>query len=137
GVVDDATLDEESFVAGHAVEAAFNADDSVIHVTGSVARGQTATLTYTVTVNPNGERSDDLVANFLLPAAEEPPQDPTVDPLCEPADPQRDDCTLTPIGSIDTSRAVSADTDPVSAGTVLTYTLTFANNSRAAAHVDH
>ncbi len=44
-----------------------------ISVTGSVPVGATSTVTYTVTVRPDGQRGDNVATNFLLPPGEDPP----------------------------------------------------------------
>ncbi len=108
-----------------------------ISVTGSVDPGETASVSYEVVVRADGERGDDLAANFLMVNdPENPPVVPEV-PTCQPADAELPDCTSTPIGRILMSKAVSASTDPVGEGTVLTYTLTFENQGEANAVVDH
>ncbi|MFB8893433.1 DUF7927 domain-containing protein [Microbacterium plantarum] len=103
-----------------------------ISITGSVPAGETYTVTYQVTVKPDGQRGDDIAANFLLNPGEQPP----TAPVCQPADTERPDCTVTPIGRLLTSKSVSADTDPVGTGTVLTYTLTFDNQGQGPIEVD-
>lgn len=107
-------------------------DDAVITIAGPVPAGETFTVTYQVTVRGDGERGDDLAANFLLTPGETPP----VDPVCQPSDAQRPDCTLTPVGRLAVGKAVSASSDPVVAGTVLTYTLTFDNQGQGPVAVD-
>lgn len=103
-----------------------------ISVSGSVPAGKTYAVTYQVTVKPDGERGDDIAANFLLAPDEKPP----TDPVCRPEDKERPDCTVTPIGRLLTSKAVSASQTPVVAGTVLTYTLTFDNEGEGPVEVD-
>ena len=112
-------------------------DGDRITITGSVPPGETSTVSYQVTVRPDGERGDDVAANFLVP---NDPDDPPVappDPVCRPDDVDRPDCTVTPIGRLLVGKAVSADTAPVGTGTVLTYTLTFDNQGAGPARVDH
>lgn len=108
-------------------------DGNRISITGDVPAGETYTVTYQVTVKADGERGDDIAANFLLAPDEEPP----TDPVCQPEDTERPDCTVTPIGMLLTGKTVSADTDPVGVGTVLTYTLTFDNQGEGPIDVDH
>src|SRR5690606_11724701 len=98
-------------------------DGNRISITGSVPGSETYTVTYQVTIKADGERGDDTAANFLLAPDEEPPTDPE----CEPTDEQFPDCTTTPIAAVEYSKSVSADSDPVVAGTVLTYTVTVQN----------
>nr|WP_246301387.1 LPXTG cell wall anchor domain-containing protein [Microbacterium immunditiarum] len=108
-------------------------DGNRISITGEVPAGETYTVTYQVTAKADGERGDDIAANFLLNSDEEPP----TDPVCQPEDGERPDCTVTPIGRLLTGKSVSADTDPVDVGTVLTYTLTFDNQGQGPIDVDH
>lgn len=64
-------------------------------ITGELAAGQVVTVRYTVVVNAEGERGNDVAANFLVPSGEEPPavcdpdsrlctEHPTVTPTPEP-----------------------------------------------------
>lgn len=72
-------------------------DGNRMAVTGTVAAGKTATVTYEVTVLPDGKRGDDTAVNFLvLNDRENPPVTPT-DPVCEAAEGKRPSCTTTPI----------------------------------------
>ncbi|WP_260405841.1 DUF11 domain-containing protein [Microbacterium sp. G2-8] len=96
-------------------------DGNRIAVTGDVPAGETYTVVYEVTVKADGERGDDLAANFLF---EGPPPETPPEPVCEPTDSELPDCTLTPIAAVEYSKQVEASTDPVEAGTVLTYTIT-------------
>lgn len=107
-------------------------DGNRIAITGSVPAGETYTVTYQVTVKADGQRGDDIAANFLLNPDEAPP----TAPVCQPDDNERPDCTVTPIGMLLTGKSVSADTDPVGTGTVLTYTLTFDNQGQGPIDVD-
>lgn len=94
-------------------------DGERLTVTGDVPAGGQATVTYQVVVNPDGERGDDIVTNFLL--------DPGIpvpgSPQCTPTDPVMPDCTQTLIAAHTVTKNVEASTDPVTAGTVLTYTI--------------
>ncbi|MGK9221337.1 CshA/CshB family fibrillar adhesin-related protein [Microbacterium sp. SA156] len=108
-------------------------DGDTIAITGEVAPRSVETVMYTVTVKADGERGDDIAANFLLPAGEEPPTEPT----CQPADGEHPDCTVTPIGRLLTGKAVEASSDPIVTGTELTYTLTFDNQGEGPATVAH
>ena len=107
-------------------------DGAVVTIAGPVPAGETFTVSYQVTVRGDGERGDDLAANFLLVPGEAPP----VDPVCQPSDAERPDCTLTPVGQLAVGKAVSASSDPVVEGTVLTYTLTFDNQGQGPVAVD-
>ena len=108
-------------------------DGDRIAITGNVPAGETFTVTYAVTVRADADRGDDIAANFLLDPDEAPP----VDPVCQPTDEERPECTVTPIGRLLTAKSVSADTDPVDVGTILTYTLTFDNQGAGPIQVDH
>jgi fimbrial isopeptide formation D2 family protein/uncharacterized repeat protein (TIGR01451 family) len=112
-------------------------DGETITINGSLEPGQSATVVYTVTVKADGARGDDTASNFLVKNDDPstPPTPPT-DPVCQPTDAEEPDCTTTPIGRLDTSKAVSASSDPIEAGTKLAYTLTFDNQSGAAVEVD-
>lgn len=112
-------------------------DGHRIAITGEVPAGETRTVTYQVTIRADGERNDDIAANFLLLNDPEDPPTPPDTPVCQPEDPERPDCTTTPIGRLTTGKTVSADTDPVGAGTVLTYTLTFDNQGEGPITVEH
>ncbi|MFD5601281.1 DUF6923 family protein [Leucobacter sp. NPDC058333] len=105
----------------------------VISIGGEVPAGETYSVTYQVTVRADGERGDDIAANFLLPEG----QDPPATPVCQPTNSERPDCTVTPIGRLLTGKSVSADTNPIDVGTVLTYTLTFDNQGEGPVDVDH
>lgn len=93
GVLDDATVvTEPSSADGLAVSRSGN----VISISGEVAAGATSTVTYTVKVNADGARGDNLATNFLLDDGETPPDGGE----CDPADPDRPNCTSTPIGRL-------------------------------------
>jgi fimbrial isopeptide formation D2 family protein/uncharacterized repeat protein (TIGR01451 family) len=111
-------------------------DGETITITGSLEPGQSATVVYTVTVKADDLRGDDTASNFLVPNDPTDPPTPPTDPVCQPTDSEEPDCTVTPIGRLDTSKAVSASSDPIEAGTKLAYTLTFDNQSDAAVEVD-
>ncbi|GAB3598316.1 CshA/CshB family fibrillar adhesin-related protein [Microbacterium tumbae] len=129
-VIDDADVTTEPTSADGLTA---SRDGNRISITGEVPAGETRTVAYQVTVRADGERGDDIAANFLLAPDEEPP----TDPVCQPEDGERPDCTVTPIGMLLTGKSVSADTDPVDVGTVLTYTLTFDNQGEGPIVVDH
>ncbi|MGI6878388.1 CshA/CshB family fibrillar adhesin-related protein [Microbacterium sp. gxy059] len=106
-------------------------DGDEIRITGSVPAGGTVSVTYTVTVRGDGERGDDVATNFLLPAGEEPP----ADGVCEPSDERFPECTSTPIAAFSAEKSVSASSDPVVEGTVLTYEITVRGTGSATAEV--
>ncbi|MET8700039.1 SpaA isopeptide-forming pilin-related protein [Kitasatospora sp. NPDC004723] len=133
-VIDDADITTEPTSSDGLTVAR---DGNRITITGEVPAGKTHKVTYQVTVKADGERGDDIAANFLLPDdPKNPPVTPTY-PVCQPDDVERPDCTVTPIGRLLTGKTVSADTTPVGTGTVLTYTLTFDNQGGAPSAVDH
>ncbi|MFD6178432.1 hypothetical protein ACFWE7_15480, partial [Isoptericola sp. NPDC060282] len=131
GVLDDAELVEGSLAVDPddaGVDAAFDADASQIAVSGSVPAGSTVTVTYEVTVLPDGERGDNSLANFLLDPGQDPPEE------CAPDDP---DCTVNPVPELVDGKSVDPESGTaVSAGQSLTYTLTFENTGTAPATVD-
>jgi fimbrial isopeptide formation D2 family protein/uncharacterized repeat protein (TIGR01451 family) len=129
-VTDDADVTAEPASADGLV---VSRDGNRIAIAGEVPAGETFTVTYQVTVRADGERGDDIAANFLLDPDEVPP----TEPVCQPSDAERPDCTVTPIGMLLTGKSVSADTDPIDVGTVLTYTLTFDNQGEGPISVDH
>jgi uncharacterized repeat protein (TIGR01451 family) len=144
GVVDVDAIDflthvlDDADVTGEPISAALTAtrNGEIIRITGSLAAGESATVTYTVTVREDDQRGDDTASNFLVPNDPEEPPTPPTTPVCQPSDLEEPDCTVTPIGRLDTSKAVSASSDPIESGTTLTYTLTFDNQSEAAVTVD-
>src|SRR5699024_8984056 len=71
GVLDDADLTTEPLPSTDALIAS-EIDDARFTVTGTLAAGESATVSYTVTVRPDGERGDDRLENFLVPTGEEP-----------------------------------------------------------------
>ncbi|WP_309127131.1 GEVED domain-containing protein [Microbacterium sp.] len=137
-VLDDATVT----AAPAASDAALTVSEIVdgrFSVTGTLAAGQEVTVTYTVTVNADGERGDDQLGNFLVGAGEEPPTE------CAPTDGERPDCTINYVSNV----VVSKSADPASGTAIdhdqnVEYTLTFRNvgtNAGAAAvpvdYTDH
>jgi fimbrial isopeptide formation D2 family protein/uncharacterized repeat protein (TIGR01451 family) len=103
-----------------------------IAITGSLEAGASTTVTYTVTLKADGARGDDIAANFLL----DPEDTPPTEPVCQPTDAEEPDCTITPIGQLETSKSVEASSDPIVAGTTLTYTLSFMNDTATDVSVD-
>ncbi|MEJ1089228.1 hypothetical protein WDU99_12975 [Microbacterium sp. Mu-80] len=128
-VTDDAEVSTEP-AAESGLQAVRTGD--AIAITGSVPAGETRTVTYQVTVLPDSERGDDVAANFLLEQGQVPP----AQPVCEPTDDQRPDCTTTPIAAVTYAKAVVASSDPVEEGTTLTYTVTVRSTGAATTQVD-
>jgi large repetitive protein len=119
-VLDDATVTSEPVAsAGLTVVR----DGEQISVAGSVPVGQTSTVTYTVTVLPDGERGDSVATNFLLPPGTTPPPGGA----CDPTDPDAPNCTSTPITGVTYTKTVEASETPVRTGTELRYTILVTN----------
>lgn len=98
--------------------------DGRFTVSGTLESGQNATVTYQVTVKPDGQRGDDSLANFLLDLGQEPPTNAE----CVPVDGQKPDCTVSYVSNL----VVVKSSDPASgtkveSGQSVTYTLTFTN----------
>ncbi|MGO3884669.1 MAG: DUF6923 family protein [Mycetocola sp.] len=111
-------------------------DGDRIHVTGTLDAGASATVSYTVTIKPDGERGDDIAANFLIPDTGDTPPEPPTSPECEPAEGETPLCTTTPIGAIEYEKTVSANSDPVGTGTVLEYVVEIRSTGTATMPVD-
>jgi fimbrial isopeptide formation D2 family protein/LPXTG-motif cell wall-anchored protein len=126
-LVDDATVIGEVSTSDAALTAEQEAADR-IRVTGTLAAGQTVTVTYQVTVNSDGERGDDVVDNFLVPTGQTPPQE------CVSTNAL---CTTNPVPRVVSSKSVDpVSGTPVVAGQELTYTLTFTNEGKGTGSVD-
>lgn len=119
-VLDDADVTTEP-TASEGLRA--SRDGARISIVGSVPVGQTLTVTYTVTVRPNGDRGDSIASNFLL----RPGQTPPADGVCEPTEAEPPSCTTTPITGISYAKSVQASETPARAGTELTYTIVARN----------
>lgn len=117
-VLDDARLTAGPTVAGTGaagVTATVGAD-RVLLVSGSLRAGESATVSYTVEVEPNGERNDSVLTNVLVPS----------EPSCLPGQ-----CTSTlPVKSFTVKKSVDRTT--VIPGGVLEYTITLTNTGQAA-----
>ena len=126
-VLDDATVT----VAPASSDAALTVSeiaDGRFNVAGSLEPGQLVTVTYTVTVNADGERGDDRLGNFVVDAGEEPPAE------CVPTDDERPDCTVNHVSNVVVSKSADpASGTAVNPGQNVTYTLTFENVSTNAA----
>ncbi len=131
--VDDATVADQPTASDPALTATPFGPDHRSAVTGTLAAGQTVTVTYVLKID-DLDQGDSILANFL-----QKPTDPApTSPDCQPADAQLPDCTSNPIGDL----AVSKTVDPqnfsqVEPGDTLTYTLTFYNTGKGAYPVDY
>ncbi|WP_345216493.1 hypothetical protein [Georgenia halophila] len=107
--------------------------DGRFTVDGSVPAGESYTVTYVVEVLPDGERGDDVLANFVFPE-DEVPDDPPDPQDCADDDPL---CTYNPVPEIVDSKSVDPESGTtVQAGQELTYTLTFSNTGAGEGEVD-
>ena len=99
-------------------------------MTGTVAAGATATVTFSVRVN-TPDTGDHQLDNFVVPTGHDAAGD-----MCA-GDPAT--CTTHPVPALVVTKSASpASTTPVTEGQVITYTLTFANTAgRAPATVNH
>lgn len=134
-VLDDATVTGAPTSSDPALSVSAIAEGR-FNVSGTLAPGQVVTVTYTVTVNPDGERGDDRLGNFLVDRDAPPPVE------CVPTDQQRPDCTISHVSNVVVSKAANPKSGAeVSQGQQVAYTLTFENvstNSDAAdAPVDY
>ena len=127
GLLDDADLVAGSLSADAPLTAAMVGSDG-FSVTGTLAAGESKTVTYTVTVKADADRvaanADNTVLNFVVPGTT-PPVDPP-----EVCDPATQLCTTHPVQVPGFTVAKTAD--PVSgtnvaAGQTITYTVTGAN----------
>lgn len=128
GVLDDASFLPDSLTADTGLTVAGPSDDA-LRITGSVPAGKTLTVRYQVEVLADGERGDNVLANFLLPPGiTEPPV------TCEVEDPS---CTTNPVPEISYVKEVTASDDPIVAGkSTLSYTVTITNTGAATGKVD-
>ncbi|MGM1018770.1 MAG: hypothetical protein ACQEW8_14645, partial [Actinomycetota bacterium] len=130
-VTDDAVVSVEP-VAGDGLSVSHVGD--VIEIAGEVPVDTTATVVYSVTVLPDGERGDNLVANYLLEGDGQVPGEP----VCQPEDTERPNCTVTPVSELVVSKSVDPESgETVVVGDELTYTLAFENVGAAPVAVDY
>ena len=101
--------------------------DDEIRITGTIQPGQTITVTYQVTINPDGERGNNRARNVLTPDA----------PLCLTAADCPPPVTVHLIGELDAWKTVDpASGMAVQPGQVVTFTLHFENTGQADVAVD-
>jgi fimbrial isopeptide formation D2 family protein len=134
-VLDDATMTSDPVSSDPALSLS-PIDDGRFTVSGTLTPGQHVTVTYTVTVNADGERGDDRLGNALVPTGTDP------DPECAPIDPDRPDCTVNNVSAVVASKSADpASGSEVGQGQRVTYTLSFenvsANPDAAAAPIDY
>jgi fimbrial isopeptide formation D2 family protein/uncharacterized repeat protein (TIGR01451 family) len=132
-VLDDATVVRQPKASDDSLEVS-ELKGTRYSITGTVAAGETVTVTYRVRVKDSKDLGDKRLANFLLDPGEDPPSDPT----CEEGDTE---CTSNPVGDLVVTKSVDPkDGSTVKAGQRLTYTLSFRNTGEGAvkvAQVDH
>ncbi|MFH8200446.1 isopeptide-forming domain-containing fimbrial protein, partial [Rhodococcus erythropolis] len=130
GLLDDADLVAGSLSADAPLTAAMVGTDG-FSVTGTLAAGETKTVTYTVTVKADADRvaanADNTVLNFVVPGTT-PPVDPP-----EVCDPATQLCTTHPVqvpGFTVAKTADPASGTNVAAGQTITYTVTGSNTGK-------
>lgn len=133
-VLDDATMTKVPVSSDAALVVSEVAADNRFTIAGSVKPGASVTVAYTVTVKAEGDRGDDILANFLLKRTDPP----ITTPDCTPTAGEEPDCTTNPVGNL----AVTKSVDPSSGTTVvpgqqLDYTLTFINTGKGTSMVDY
>lgn len=122
-VLDDATLTGPAVSSDVALTVSALVGDRIT-VTGTLVPDQVATVTYSVTVNPDGQRGDDQLGNAIVDAGEDPPVE------CEPTDPARPDCTVNYVSSVVVSKSANPESGTaLRDGQRVVYTLTFENVS--------
>ncbi|WP_309103353.1 hypothetical protein [Microbacterium sp.] len=127
GILDDATITAAPTASNAALTVSGIADGR-FSVDGTLAPDQVVTVSYSVMVNANGERGDNVLSNFVVPGGELPPEECLEDSVL---------CTEHPVSEI----VVDKSADPESGSTVLpgdvvTYTITFENVGAVSADVD-
>ena len=128
-VLDDATVTSAPALATGSGLTVGAISGGTFPITGTVAAGASATVTYEVTVN-TPDTGDHQLDNFVVQSGTPVP------PNCLPTDP---DCTTNPVPDLVVTKSVNpASTTAVAEGQVLTYTLTFDNSGgKAPAAVDY
>ncbi len=123
GVLDDASMTTQPAASTNDLVASEVANGSFT-VQGSVPAGQMVTVTYRVTVKPDGQRGDNTLANFVVPAGVDPPT------TCATGS---STCTVNYIAELVIRKSVDpADGSSVAAGSTLAYTVTFDNSGGTA-----
>jgi len=129
-VLDDADVTVQPTASDDALTVS-KIEDGRFSITGELAPGESAMVTYTVTVKAAADMGDTVLGNFLLDPDEDTPEDPTV---CEPGD---EDCTTNLVPRLEDSKTVNPETGTeVEPGQELTYTLEFESTGSAPVDVD-
>jgi uncharacterized repeat protein (TIGR01451 family) len=132
--VDDAAVSSQPVSSDSALTVTPFGSDHRAHITGTLAAGQTVTVTYKLTVNAAGKLGDSILANFILKPGDPPPSSPD----CTPTDAQLPDCTSHPIGTLQVAKTVAPKNfSQVQPGDTLSYTLSFHNVGKGATKVDY
>lgn len=106
--------------------------DDKFSIGGTLAAGATATVTYSVTVNDEGERGNNSAANFIVAQGETPPTS------CQPVGGENADCTITLLPNVTSVKSADPKSgSTVVAGQVVTYTLGFTNKGEAEGAVNY
>ncbi|MFT4136924.1 hypothetical protein [Microbacterium sp.] len=127
GVLDDAELTGDLVVSPAGALTATVGDDAIA-VTGSLAVGDTVTVTYEATVLPDGERGDNAIGNLVAWSDD-------IEPECGVNGAV---CTDNPVGEISPTKSVNpASGTRVATDSTLTYTLAFENIGTGTAELDY
>ncbi|MDQ2797342.1 MAG: DUF11 domain-containing protein, partial [Actinomycetota bacterium] len=119
-VLDDASVTAAPALASGVGLTVGTVTGGTFRITGSVAAGTTATVSYSVIVN-SPDTGDHSLVNFVVPTGTTPPT------TCLTADPT---CTVNPVPNLVVTKVVNpSSTTPVHQGQTLTYTLTFDNTT--------
>lgn len=116
GVLDDATLTTAPAASDDALTVS-SVTDGRFTVDGTLTAGQAVTVTYSATVNANGERGDSILGNFVVPGGEVPPEG------CLDGSTL---CTEHPVPQLQIAKISDADQN-TRVGDVVTYTVTATN----------
>ncbi|MDT4902582.1 MAG: hypothetical protein QOH52_598, partial [Pseudonocardiales bacterium] len=126
-VLDDATVTSAPVASSPDLSVSPTANDQ-FEVTGTVPVDATYTVTYQVTIKPEGHRGNDAANNFVTRPGQDPPAE------CLPGDAL---CTHNPMPEVVSWKTVDpASGTPVVPGQSLTYTLHFQNKGTADGAVD-